>query len=314
MRSTIARMPAFAVAVLSALLLVQCWSPPRAPSRVLSLVAHQDDDLLFINPAIVDAISSGASVKTVFLTAGAKTGDSVYYPAREAAARAAYARMAGAADAWTDVPGPVHEIALVARPDISLMFLRLSVSASEGGGVSPGSGANLQKLWLDDDGAQPPTVMTSIDGGHTYTKQQLLEALAVIIRRFHPDHVATLDDSGLFGRGDDPSGVRIAYASLPKECYFYDHSDHYYSALFARAALAIAGEPATVTRHRGYNMANDAVNLDAKDSRAKMDAFEAYAEHDERIADKSPFGFLYDPWLRRQYLVGNGPGSARVCP
>ena len=39
-------------------------------SRVFTVVAHADDDLIFINPAISNAIQSGACVATVIVTGG----------------------------------------------------------------------------------------------------------------------------------------------------------------------------------------------------------------------------------------------------
>ena len=71
----------------------------------LTIVAHEDDDLLFINPDIQQAISRGAAVRTVFVTAGEFNGDSVsrehYAQQRELGIRAAYANMASVANQWT---------------------------------------------------------------------------------------------------------------------------------------------------------------------------------------------------------------------
>ena len=45
-------------------------SPAHAQMHVLNIVAHQDDDILFLNPDIADEIMSGATVETIFVTAG----------------------------------------------------------------------------------------------------------------------------------------------------------------------------------------------------------------------------------------------------
>ena len=41
---------------------------PQGPT--LAIVAHEDDDLLFITPGVLRAIRSGSAVRTVYLTAG----------------------------------------------------------------------------------------------------------------------------------------------------------------------------------------------------------------------------------------------------
>src|SRR4030065_910866 len=60
----------------------------------LYLVAHQDDDLIFMNPMLSRSIDSGARVTTVYLTAGdAGLGDPGYWSEREEGVRAAYSEM-----------------------------------------------------------------------------------------------------------------------------------------------------------------------------------------------------------------------------
>jgi len=75
-------------------------SEGRPDIRDLHIVAHQDDDVLFMNPDIQRSIDAGHSVMTVYVTAGAcASGD--YYLGREAGVMAAYALMAGVDDNWT---------------------------------------------------------------------------------------------------------------------------------------------------------------------------------------------------------------------
>ena len=66
-----------------------------AGSRFLSIVAHEDDDLLFQSPELIESLRSGRPCLTVFVTAGEANGDAVsrehYAAAREAGIRAAYA-------------------------------------------------------------------------------------------------------------------------------------------------------------------------------------------------------------------------------
>lgn len=310
----IARLALFVLA--AAAVLPGCSRPAASPPRRVQIVAHQDDDLLFMNPEVERAIRAGETVTTVFVTAGAKAGDGAYAAAREDGAKAAYARMAAVADSWSPPAGAFQSIALTARPDVSLVFLRLPESASEAGGIGAGANANLQSLWLGKDpasGMGTPEIV-SIDGARRYTRDGLIDALAAILSSSRPDLVAILDDSGYPAPGQDPSGKQIEYDALAGRCYYYDHSDHYYSALFAAAALRkYPGQP-TVLRHRAYNIAGEAANLTNEEALAKSAAFEAYAEHDKLVPDDPPFRVLYDPWIARRYLAGSQVAPIRACP
>ena len=42
-----------------------------AAGRTLNIVAHEDDDLLFLSPDLLHAIQAGRAVATIFLSAGA---------------------------------------------------------------------------------------------------------------------------------------------------------------------------------------------------------------------------------------------------
>ena len=66
---------------------------------VMQVVAHEDDDILFMNPDLSASVSAGTGVVTVYVTAGESngslTGDprTLYAAQREEGARAAYAAM-----------------------------------------------------------------------------------------------------------------------------------------------------------------------------------------------------------------------------
>jgi len=276
-------------------------------------VAHEDDDLLFMNPDIQRAIAAGTYVTTVYLTAGSCFGDGgagAYFRTREDGELAAYARAAGVANAWTVTNQPVRELRLTNQPKVSLVFFRLSASKSEAGDVCDGAGTNLRGLF-DDGQANTTLSMTSLDTLHTYTRSQLVAALTALVRRLHPVHIETLDATGLFGQGGDPSGKQITYAGLSGRCYYYDHSDHYYSGRFVRLASDAYSDTHTLTRRRGYNEATEAANVSGTDLASKSSIFEAYAEHDAFISDDPPFGGLYDPWVERQYDADASPAAER---
>jgi LmbE family N-acetylglucosaminyl deacetylase len=85
---------------------------PFCTHTKMVIVAHQDDDLIFQNPALLEAIAAGDCVRTVFVTVGNAGLGEAYWREREEGSRAAYAltparrqgrnSKAGAAP----VPGP----------------------------------------------------------------------------------------------------------------------------------------------------------------------------------------------------------------
>lgn len=306
--------PAFALVaglvLATALSAIDRASAAGPSSRHLYIVAHQDDDLLFMSPDVQKSIDAGHTVETVYVTAGANTctQSTEFWLGREAGVLAAYARMAGVSDQWTLMEDqPIREVRLVGRPHVSLVFFRLPHGSIDGA-FCPEDGANLRTLWSGES-----STITALDGSAVYTRAQLIGALAGLIRQFHPDRIATLDSSGLFGTGQDPSGITIDYAP-PWFCDWYDNSDHYYSAVFASAARATYGRAHDFRRYRAYNMANEAPNVSGDDLTRKAAVFEMYAERDSSIPDDPPFGGLYDNWLERQYLVPGGPfDGGTVC-
>ena len=94
-----------AIALTPAVVRAQAAQAPRD----LQIVAHEDDDVIFMNPDIRNDIKAGHTVRTVFVTAGnvcpdgkgtcAPMGpfdtDTKYWQSRERGALAAYATMAG---------------------------------------------------------------------------------------------------------------------------------------------------------------------------------------------------------------------------
>ena len=115
------------------------------PNSALTIVAHEDDDLIFVNPDIITDIRANRCVRTIFLAAGDAGNeypDSLY---RENGPEAAYAQMVGVADNWTtisdDIPGRNITVrALVGRPNVSIAFLRLPDGFPSGSGSSTYSG------------------------------------------------------------------------------------------------------------------------------------------------------------------------------
>lgn len=273
--------------------------PPGA-SRDMYIVAHQDDDLLFMNPDIQTSIALGHIVRTVYMTAGdACQGPHFWRDRREAGVMAAYAQMAAVANSWIVRSTRILEVVLQDKPTVGLVFLRIPASFNELGADCPnGRRANLRTLWI---GASEK--VTALDGSQSYTRAQLIEVLADLIARFRPHRLSTLDSSGLTPDGckrGDPSAVRLEYPRGRR--YIYDHSEHYHSGLFALAARQQYTRPTEFRRYRGYNVANEAANVTGDCLQRKYDTFMTYANYDSSVLVDGRLGGFYSEWLSRQYL------------
>ncbi|HET6890041.1 MAG TPA: hypothetical protein VFH31_02975, partial [Pyrinomonadaceae bacterium] len=70
--------------------------PPNANCHginLVSVVAHMDDDLLFIDPGISEVLVQGGCATTIFMVGGSSGAGFDYVLRREAASKKAYARM-----------------------------------------------------------------------------------------------------------------------------------------------------------------------------------------------------------------------------
>ena len=295
----------------------------------LNIVAHQDDDILFMNPDIMRAVSAGHRQVTVYLTGGNYFSDDHWYArARENGAMDGYAKMmqivngqrAGAfssgrnpCDAFgspladdagivqwkteqvhvgpylvqsASMVGPSATDQASDWPSVQLYFIRIDASTTVDGdqvkytmqGTPQGTKfANLYMLWT----GTAPLVYTS-DGRASYSKTQLIDLLKMIIRTINPAIVRTQDANDSQPTNGD-----------------YDHFDHYYGSLFARAALAEVKLPPSTAYwiYNGYNIdgvnANVAYNLTNFESCFKKTVMYYYALNDPNYFDQN--GWNYRP-------------------
>src|SRR5690348_2456392 len=75
---------------------------------LMQIVAHEDDDILFMNPDVYNMIAAGYGNVTIYLTAGEADGSvdgtqsrEVFAANRQKGIRAAYAAMAGVTNSWS---------------------------------------------------------------------------------------------------------------------------------------------------------------------------------------------------------------------
>jgi len=196
-----------------------------AAQRDMNIIAHQDDDILFMNPDIAHAIQQNHSILTVYLTAGDAGLGSDYMVVREQGARAAYANMAGVVDSdssWTTLPVNIQDVPLIkmlqmkrakGKAPIYLVFLRLPAGSEAGFSfdTSPYDNAyqSLRILWLgnsafidslrDPNYASDPTDF--INGKpqqywNEWSKPGLVMTLTNLMAWFQPTTIRSADSTG----------------------------------------------------------------------------------------------------------------------
>ncbi|MFF1791373.1 PIG-L family deacetylase [Kitasatospora sp. NPDC058243] len=262
---------------------------PAAASGPLfmQVVAHEDDDILFMNPDLSNAIALGTPSVTVFVTAGNATGDpcaTVCWDTageplrtwnRQMGAVNAYSRMAGVGDtdpatdevghwtveAWTVAGKQVERYVLKDRP-VHLIFLNLH---------DAGLGAVLA-------GGTDTTVVpvgSPLSGPSTYTAADVVEVLRQLMVTYQPTVLRAQDE-------------------LPDSRYSGDHSDHVSAAKFAGQAALLYGGGLIQVNYRDYNISDSPVNLDPATTGAKGVFVSEYASHDHS-------GNYSDAWFSRMY-------------
>lgn len=237
----------------------------------LQVVAHQDDDLLFMSPDLADAIASGRCVRTVYVTAGNDDKGRDYWGERERGIKAAYAMMAGTPNVWTHENTPVRIETLDGRPETSLVFLRLPDTSGA---------SSLTALWQGDAAS-----VSAVDGSASYTRQGLIDRLGRLMLESAPGSIRTLDYTGRYGN---------------------DHADHLSSARFAVEARRQYPLGQVFDAYRGYNVSHESPNVDGAVLERKRQVFLKYAAFDSALCPPSPPCTLnsdYESWLARQYKV-----------
>lgn len=265
-----------------------------ASGKVLSFVAHPDDDLLFMNPDQDDAIRQGRCVHTVYLTAGDRGEGLGYTLARERGIMAAYADMAGAADAWSTDGLAVGEHTLVrhtlrANTRIQLIMLRLPDPWL---GTGWGSLTPLSRV----ESVPHARVRSYAPYPDTYTRGELVRLLADLIRQERPRDVRLMDPS-----------ITIPYRSLCWRCAGHDHPDHIAGARLVEAAMALAPGTYSSTRYLNYPSQELQANLDAAQTARKTAIYLRYAQDDPLTcppgADCSAPQGPEAIWVGRQYYA-----------
>ncbi|MEU7524193.1 RICIN domain-containing protein [Saccharothrix sp. NPDC042600] len=278
-------------AVLAALLALTAGLPPTAAAadpcpggRVLNIVPHHDDDLLFLSPDLLQDLRGNRCVRTVFLVAS-DYHDQEYLLARERGVRVAYANVAGVPGPWTAEP---YTAGGVTATRWRLGDGRITVVENRIPDDITAPAGQLWRLYADN------TPLTTRPGDRNppqrLDRTSLLNHLRAVVADYAPHTVRTLDPTADL-HGIDPAGDF--------------HRDHVATTRLVQAALH--GTAATVVLYRDYTARHAPPNLSITDYALKRRAFADYAAHDrdicppERPTPCPPPDSYYTQFLTRQH-------------
>ncbi|MFT3694688.1 MAG: PIG-L family deacetylase [Kofleriaceae bacterium] len=221
-------------AVVALALLVACGDDraqpeglPLALTQNVAVIAHQDDDLIFMQPDLPEAIVRGEGVTNVYVTAGNSTKGYEFSEPRYTGLMMAYGQITGDHDwncGWITVLGHLAQHCRLERENVSLVFL-----AYPDGGIPGNLPHSLLSMWQGETGM----AMTVAPRVTTYTREELIEVVANIVETTHPEVVHTLDLAATHG---------------------HDHSDHEIVGAIAGMALMRLDYEPTLIAHRGYDV------------------------------------------------------------
>lgn len=257
---------------------------------VMNIVAHQDDDLLFMNPDLQHQIDMKYCVRTVYVTSGDAGQSSQYWLSRERASESAYAYMFGLGTSviWTQrtVTIGAHEFVTVVNPkgnmQVSLIFMRLPDGNLTGHGFNSSGFQSLAEL---ASGKIPR--LLAVDGQSYYSASDLVKALTDLMTIYTPTIINTQAAVNLGGQ-------------------FSDHSDHVTVGQFVNKSYDLYQDQANVSLNHyiGYPIRGYDENVFGDDLNRKTNAFLAYATFDGGVCQSVEVcnnTLTYNAYLHRQY-------------
>ncbi|MEP6653533.1 MAG: PIG-L family deacetylase, partial [Myxococcales bacterium] len=243
----------------------------------LYVVAHPDDELLFMNPDLDTDIQAGRPVVTIYVTSGDGGDPNSAWRARETSGMAAHAAMAGVASNWlcggaTYAGKTTTRCTLPGRDGLVMVMLRVG------------------------DGFVPNTTfagtVATIDKAATYTRTELMATLAAIQTQVAAVKVGTMDGT-------------LAYGS--------DHQDHIAVGVLMFDVARADGVARALTMYRGYSMFEpmfatgmlptaEPVNLTTAQYQEKLRVISVY--------EPPPLDDPFDEWCHRMYPMRMVTGAS----
>ena len=249
---------------------IRARAEPVLPSatRIMIVVAHQDDDMMVTVPDLVNAVAGRRALRTVYLTSGdAGFTCNAYTQGREAGVKAEQARLAGVPNVWSDeeriIQGKRVRFSYLAGTNQSMAFLGLPNPALLS--VDPPEGA-LQKLWLRQIERVSTLPYDGRSATDSYTREQLIELLRALMVEFTPEDVRVLDASQL---------------QIP--IYPFEHVDHMGSAMFATAAFQRYARADSITFYPLYSVQFLPENLPAPMTALRRELVAVYRPFDAKM-------------------------------
>ncbi|HEY1549449.1 MAG TPA: FG-GAP-like repeat-containing protein, partial [Kofleriaceae bacterium] len=254
---------------------------PLAPGRDLVLIAHQDDDLLFMQPDVIEAVRHGEGVINVYITAGNDNHGPGAANPRYQGLKEAYGAAAGDMNwdcGWIEVDHHAAQHCRLAAENVSLLFL-----AYPDGGEEGQFAGSLLQLW----NGTIETSTTVADRTAVYDQAGLIATIAEIIDDVKPRVIRTLDVTSNHG---------------------HDHVDHEIVGALALLAVAQTTQHPDVVAYRGYDIAGEPINKISP----IFDEIHAILGRYEACTSKcGPCGTScttidssHDEWLGRRYAFG----------
>ena len=281
----------------------------------MNIVAHEDDDFLFMNPDLIDQISAAQNIVTVYITAGEAWGDgrcgdiegsrAEHANERQRAVRAAYAQMAnpswtaaqanGASwtrelivpDAGVAWPHTVERYTLTSAPNIRLIFLNLR---EDGDGSAPTPGQTFRDHSLVTNTIIPscgpagscvhsPSCNPDLPW-QNYTYDQLVTVLSDLVAMYQPITIRTLDPEPLEITG---KGSNLCRAEHYYEDVCFDNLDHTAVARYVDQIASTYHGPNstgryTLVHYKGYSHTNYPNNVGNGSYNQKKQVGEAYRQ------------------------------------
>jgi hypothetical protein len=261
---------------------------------VMNIVAHEDDDLLFMNPDLIHKIQASYCIHTIYITAGDAGMGHFYWLSREEGSEAAYDYMLGISSntVWIQriVELSSHEFITVANPKgnsrVTLIFMHLPDGNLTGQGFSYSGNESLAKLYSGSI-----SVIHSVDNQSYYSSADLSAALSSLMTIYRATEINTQSD--------------FVSAQSP------DHSDHMTVSLFVKQAYKqyetqqyanLVVIP--IKFYIGYPIGQRSENVTGTDLREKEATFLAYAKYDNRSCQTLQVCFQnndYGVFFTREY-------------
>jgi LmbE family N-acetylglucosaminyl deacetylase len=253
---------------------------PLGPAAELVVVAHQDDDLLFMQPDVYEAVRRGKGVTNVYVTAGNANKGVDYAQSRYAGLMAGYGALVGDDSwfcGWVEIADHIAEHCRLEAGKLSLVFL-----GYPDGGKDVIAPTALLRLWE----GTVTNVQTVAERTARYDQAGLIATVGEIISTTKPNVIRTLEVASLHGR---------------------DHEDHMGVGALTVLAIAATNADAEIISYRGYNTEDEqANNLEPVFARS-ANVVSRYDACASGCADCGQACKTMDPshvtWLHRRYAI-----------